>query len=594
MSSLIRDNLDVFCWIVGYLSFHDSVSFSSTSSQLRRLLCPSLFSVYHWDRTNIPPKTVRCYIRHLYLHVFDHDEDALNHFFDDFDADRLWSLHLCAENIMYRVRDILPTATQLQTLDLARLCYKTINYLGSRDYTPYKPLPAFPTLSCQPRVLQFCSRFDEIYDARLCANRMRATRFSFATLLAQLDVSQIERVEVGAEALSLPIAAAYTWAALRELVITGCWLHPQDDPGAFEDPGSGTPASIFAHVHIGTLLVAAPRLSVLRVRCRYTPTFPQPCCVVWPRDDNTAARLGTALRALDTFELYNPTATDGIYAHLPPTLRALSLLAYPHCTTKVDEHPALPTGIIIASPPQRVLLAPVELMRILSVTALPDLRDLRLSFRDLADMRLCEFIAKAFPRLELLELHAEAGARVPWQAPELSACASALAPLLRLQTLRLNTFRSALTVEAWRQSQARDPAEAPEQRARAGIALPDIVRALSGRVDGSGSWGTGDAPPAGERHAEDTGPAGERHAGERYAGERHAGERHADGGCRWPALREVWLPQSRREVGRWDAATWYREWGVYSVRRDEDGFVDLHKSGPNVPIEQDDLKTWGS
>lgn len=430
------------------------------------------------------------------------------------------------------------------------------------------PLPAFPAMSCQPRILKFCSRFARTYDSRGCVSRMHATRFSFATLLAQLDVSQIEGLEIGAEALSLPIAAAYTWTSLRELVITGYWMHPHDDPGAFQDPRSRTPASIHAHVHIGTLLVAAPRLLILRIHCRYNTSSPHPYCVVWPGDDSTTHQ-GTGIRTLDTFELYNPTAMDGVYAQLPPTLRTLSLLSQPHCTSRTTESRFTTTLRANETDFARGVLTPAALMRMLSATALPDLRDLRLSFRDLTDMRLCEFIADSFPRLEFLELHAEAGAQVLWRAPELSACARALVPLVHLQNLRLNTFRSALSVERWQWVQRRDPDESPEQRAREGIALPDIISALFGRHEGDSTDGRGGGTI---ESTEDT----------------SAGEMHGDMCRRWPALREIWLPQTVTHVGRYNMSTSHREWGVYSVHRNGDGSMGLHKSGSNVPIEEDD------
>ena len=92
---------------------------------------------------------------------------------------------------------------------------------------------------------------------------MLAQRLTFATLLHQLDVSRVEYLEVGLEALCLPCAIAYTWSSLRTLVLTGFWIQ---DPVALEDRRVHTPAWIYEHIHLGTLIASAPRLRVLRVQ----------------------------------------------------------------------------------------------------------------------------------------------------------------------------------------------------------------------------------------------------------------------------------------------------------------------------------------
>ena len=69
--------------------------------------------------------------------------------------------------------------------------------------------------------------------------------------------------------------------------------------------------------------------------------------------------------------------------------------------------------------PYIAVLRPLDIERILTLTELPCLRDLRLSFRGQDGTRLFDFIAETFPLLEILELHAETGPGCIWQTPQL-------------------------------------------------------------------------------------------------------------------------------------------------------------------------------
>ena len=69
--------------------------------------------------------------------------------------------------------------------------------------------------------------------------------------------------------------------------------------------------------------------------------------------------------------------------------------------------------------PYVAVLRPPEIEHIFSVTNLPCLRDLRLSFRGLQGTHLFDVIAETFPLLEVLELHAETGPGCIWQMPQL-------------------------------------------------------------------------------------------------------------------------------------------------------------------------------
>ena len=74
------------------------------------------------------------------------------------------------------------------------------------------------------------------------------------SLLYEVDVSQIQELEISAEALDIPCVATYTWASLRILVLTGFHLHLEDAPQESIEPNDLP----YPHVHLGALLVSAP------------------------------------------------------------------------------------------------------------------------------------------------------------------------------------------------------------------------------------------------------------------------------------------------------------------------------------------------
>ena len=109
-----------------------------------------------------------------------------------------------------------------------------------------------------------------------------------------------------------------------------------------------------------------------------------------------------------------------MYKYLPSTLRTLSLLNYPHvqCATLATE------GWEIQPPPYPMdgVLRPAGLMHALSAVSAPELRTLRISFRDVDDTRLWSRIAELFPLLEVLELYDEIGPGSIWNASKLVCC----------------------------------------------------------------------------------------------------------------------------------------------------------------------------
>ncbi|KAL1744299.1 hypothetical protein HDZ31DRAFT_155, partial [Schizophyllum fasciatum] len=468
------------------------------------------------------------------------------------------SFHLSGNYLDNEVAMVLSRLPSLHTLDLGYLCWRTYPRGQLSDYT-FQSLCDFPDMASRPRVLRFCTRVDRVHAYALqdqCVNKARATRASFASLLREIDVSVIELLDVGAESLSLPIAAAYTWSSLRELTITGFWLH-DDAETPLGDERARTPASIFGRVHLGTLVNAAPRLRALRVRCRYLMGYGEPRWTVWPPDDMEPPHIALgAGGGLDTFEYCNPSVADGVFAHLPSTLRTLALLAYPPGTHDTDPLKELELQEMF-QPNSHTLVVPhpQHLMRALAITSLPLLRELRLSFRNLEDMRLFEFISETYPLLEVFEAHAEAGPGSIWAAPQLAACATALAPLVHLRSLRLNTFRNVLTPQTWDEIRLYTYFEGltEEQKSRSGISKADVVAAIFPHE-------MPDVAVLGN-------PLGKSTDAQGVYFQR-----------RWPKLEDVWLPRSRVLRQGTNCYKMWREWQVFEFCRSCDGQVDLRES----------------
>ena len=353
---------------------------------------------------------------HLYVQT---DEADMQNFLVTHDLSRIESLHVRATRITSSLALILRSTPRIHTLDLAYLYFRTFpkNIAVSMNY-PLQPLPRFPQLVSRPRVVRYCSRLDLVHEIATDVDwieKARATRYPFATLLHELDISQVEQLEISAESLALPFAVAYTWSSLRVLVITGFWIS-NDSETPLDDARLKTPASIFEHVHLGTLINATPNLRILRIRWRYD-FLPEPRRTVWPPGD--VSQLKTFGGALEVFELYNPSALDGVYTRLPRTLRSLSLLTHPHGTHGTNMLKEYELREVNIANPYIAVLRPLDIERILTLTELPCLRDLRLSFRGQEGTRLFDFIAETFPLLEVLELHAETGPGCIWQTPQL-------------------------------------------------------------------------------------------------------------------------------------------------------------------------------
>ncbi|KAL1744305.1 hypothetical protein HDZ31DRAFT_38936 [Schizophyllum fasciatum] len=431
-------NLDVLLSIRPHLSREDELNLSSTCSTVRALLRPYIFSSYHWDDSSEPLRSLWPLIKHLYVHSDGLRMIDVSGFFRN--LNHLCSIHVKGDQITPALASVLAAAPNLHTLDFSYLCYR--NEDPNMSSLLWPTIGAFPSLSCKPRAISFCSRHGAAYldvdDCWYCEEKIYISRDSFASLLREIDISLVEGLEVGVEAMSLPFATAYTWASLRVLIITGKSLHPAD-----ASPELGVNPDIRAHanVHLGTILQSAPHLRVLRILCRCLDRVTYPHYVVWPSREPLPP-LGTVIPSLEDLDFRNPSLDEGLLGQLPPSLKALSLMCYPHLTHGTTDS----LWPLRTMEPVRGTRTADELTALLEITALPELRQLRISFRLLEDMSLFRCISARLPLLEVLEVHAEIGIGCLWTPEQLRQFALALESLKRLRELRINTFCNVLFV----------------------------------------------------------------------------------------------------------------------------------------------------
>ncbi|KAL1716120.1 hypothetical protein EV715DRAFT_293571 [Schizophyllum commune] len=533
---------DILLYFEHYLSRQDLIALSSTCTALREGLRPLVFASCRWNDNLQPPESVWPLIKHLYIHAEHLQAVYASKFFLELDG--LASLHVEGDLISDELAKILTSAHNLTALDFSTLCCG----IGSdiRALT-LPPLSYFPPLSCKPRVVKFCSRHHSDYLSPLrlldkCIRKISRVRRSFSSFLHLIDISRVETLEAGMEAFSLPFASAYTWTSLTTLVVTGISLHPDD---AYEDFKTEPEMRAHAYVHLGTILVTAPRLRVLRILCRcYRGQHPH--CTAWPADESPPPS-GTVILELEELDIRNPAFDEGLLRQLPSSLRKLSLTAYPHIL-----HNTLPLAYYLLAETRQIrgIRTAEELIDVLSARPMPDLRQLRLSFRLHADMILFERIATLFPLLEELEIHAEIGPGCLWTPDELIDFARTLAPLANLRILKVSTFNKVLPGppeddEDWaiccvgEPDEGEDPEEFMEMRLREvrfhrwmnGLRTDDIVRAF--------------------------GPLG--------------------------GVHDFWLPTTMRT----DLRSWRRVWQVYRIAREngvarlrlQPGVIDMIEDG---------------
>ncbi|KAI0357841.1 hypothetical protein OH77DRAFT_1510373 [Trametes cingulata] len=245
----------------------------------------------------------------------------------------------------------------------------------------------------------------------------------------------LQRVHSTLEVLTLPVECApldllrsLCWPALHELRLRG-------EPEAPEDPS--TP---FMHI-----LQNMPALRCLDLRFALPEgTSAQP---VWPA--GYLPHLGRASQSpwpdLQHLTLSFPSAKDLIYAHLPRTLRSLTLQYFPHLSTHmwqmykygVQWHwPGVTAG---------------EMLRILRACCVPELERLEVEYhQDGEEENLLAYIAEAFPKITSLCIRRYRGPGV--DEVDVEAIARPLRALahLRILHLHLDLPGTPAIVYAWR------------------------------------------------------------------------------------------------------------------------------------------------
>ncbi|KAI0672460.1 hypothetical protein C8Q78DRAFT_752799 [Trametes maxima] len=192
----------------------------------------------------------------------------------------------------------------------------------------------------------------------------------------------LRRLHDTLQTLSLPVElmplfelSTFHWPALRELRLRG-------EYNCLKDGCSP----------IISFLVNMPQLRVLALELALpsdhgpTPIWPEGLFIdlPWP--------------LLEELKVSFPVTSDAVYSNLPPTLRRLSLVCYPHY---MRDLPVYTAGGRWHSP----LISASDVLSILRRCHLPLLTKLKLEYQeDWAEKQLLRHLGVAFPRLEYLKI----------------------------------------------------------------------------------------------------------------------------------------------------------------------------------------------
>jgi hypothetical protein len=200
-----------------------------------------------------------------------------------------------------------------------------------------------------------------------------------------------------AETRTLNTFMLYHGAALRELTLPaelGMWafLAGQRWPALTRLALHGYPPMPSGPgPDLVRFLAAAPALASLSVDVARPLTAPQ--FAVWAAAHRRERVPPAFLGALRSLAVARPDPTDAVFAHLPRGLRGLALLAYPRPTRFVPTEDAVPAPPTCAG-----------VLGMLSASALPQLRILRLALAAPFDRSFVDELARLFPLLEVLQL----------------------------------------------------------------------------------------------------------------------------------------------------------------------------------------------
>ena len=199
----------------------------------------------------------------------------------------------------------------------------------------------------------------------------------------------VERLTLPAQAAPIQAMAQWDWPRLTELTLRGEW---------WAEPEPRTPlVSLFARM---------PRLRKLELELALVQAAEAPS--LWPRGPRALApsRLRFPWTDLTHLSLTHPRADDEVFAHLPPTLRALSLCCFPH---KSEEHfldMGLGSGGGVLRQYEYPVLDASAMLGILKRCRTPRLVCLVLEYdADEREDELLWYVGEAFPQVESLEVH---------------------------------------------------------------------------------------------------------------------------------------------------------------------------------------------
>ncbi|KAH9937879.1 uncharacterized protein BXZ73DRAFT_44727 [Epithele typhae] len=196
----------------------------------------------------------------------------------------------------------------------------------------------------------------------------------------------LERLVLPTESAPVQLISSLPWPHLREFYLNGArWTDPNASPL--------------------TLFVGMSRLRVLVLDLIDDPNC-ETAPPVWPHHISMSKSFPWP--ELERISISNPTPSDQVYAHLPQTLRSLSLRPYPHhCValwkkrkftyTLRHDDPRLHSPLPSAETVQRILD---------SCSSITGLRELSLEYRaDGTEQEMFRTAIDKFPHLRTLEVH---------------------------------------------------------------------------------------------------------------------------------------------------------------------------------------------
>lgn len=222
---------------------------------------------------------------------------------------------------------------------------------------------------------------------------------AFPTVIASLSAvlgklcGTLETLVLPTELVSVSSLSQLQWPRLRELTFIGRDAHPS----------SASPTML------------CPVMPVLRrLTIFISDDKPQTMCPSGGADSFLWSNL-------DQLKISSPDPQDGIYDHLPSTLRRLSLRYWPHFCAQQSLYDDKLRYRSVSEPQYDSILDSSAVLSILRRCDIPELDYLELEYQaDDDDDALWQYITSAFPRLTRLTIHRLRSARDKEQQRDVS------------------------------------------------------------------------------------------------------------------------------------------------------------------------------